>query len=63
MNKQMRRTKIVATIGPVSKNESVLQDLLQYADLVRINFSHADHHPQAAEMIRKIAKSLNRTIG
>ena len=59
----MRRTKIVATIGPVSKNESVLQDLLQYADLVRINFSHADHHPQAAEMIRKIAKSLNRTIG
>lgn len=65
MNELVRRTKIVATIGPASRNEEVLNELLKQADVVRMNFSHgsADDHRLTAEMVRKIAKKLNRTVG
>ncbi|NIC07778.1 pyruvate kinase, partial [Billgrantia bachuensis] len=43
----IRRTKIVATLGPASDREGVLEVMLRTGvDVVRLNFSHgsaADH--------------------
>jgi pyruvate kinase len=60
----LRRTKIVATLGPVSKDAKILHALLSAGvDVVRINFSHAD--ASAIELIkevRSIATALNRPL-
>ena len=40
----MRRTKIVATIGPASSDPTVLERLIRAGvDVVRLNFSHGAH--------------------
>ena len=55
----MRRTKIVATIGPASDSEKILADLLKAGvNVFRFNFSHgtADDHRQRVACIRKLAK-------
>lgn len=60
----LRRTKIVATLGPASKDPEILRAMLQAGvDVVRINFSHADS--SAIELIatvRKIAEELNHPL-
>ena len=43
MNALLRRTKIVATLGPASDSEQVLREMIRAGlDVVRINFSHAN---------------------
>ena len=63
----IRRTKIVATLGPASySNPSVLERMIRAGvDVVRINFSHGtrEQHLQHAEMTRSIAHSLGQTVG
>ena len=54
----MRRTRIVATIGPSSANEDTLRALLRAGlDVARINFSHGDHQTQAHSigLLRQLA--------
>jgi pyruvate kinase len=55
-----RRTKIVATLGPVSRHERVLEQLLQAGmDVARINLSHgstAEHAESLAAVRRAAAK-------
>ncbi|MDY0207791.1 MAG: pyruvate kinase [Pseudomonas sp.] len=61
----MRRTKIVATIGPASSSTEVIEQLiLAGMDVARLNFSHghADEHRARALQIREIAKRLNRNV-
>ncbi len=61
----MRRTKIVATIGPASRDAGTLERLMEAgADVLRLNFSHGDH-PQHLDVIRtarEIAKRRGRAI-
>lgn len=63
----IRRTKIVATLGPAScANPKILENMISAGvDVVRINFSHGtrEQHLQHAEMTRSIAQSLGRTVG
>jgi len=63
----IRRTKIVATLGPAScANPKILENMINAGvDVVRINFSHGtrEQHLQHAEMTRSIAQSLGRTVG
>ncbi|MBE7527150.1 MAG: pyruvate kinase [Burkholderiales bacterium] len=62
----MRRTKIVATLGPASTNPEVLGRMIEAGvDVVRINFSHGtkDEHVAAVELVRSLARSLGRTVG
>ena len=43
----MRRTKIIATLGPATDDPAVLEDMLRAGtDVVRINFSHGDWSDQ-----------------
>ena len=53
----MRRTKIIATIGPATRDEDSLRSLLEAGvDMVRLNFSHTGH----AEAREKFAKAVGR---
>lgn len=62
----LRRTKIVATLGPASSDPEVLTRMIKSGvDVVRLNFSHgtAQDHISRAEMVRAIARDLGRTVG
>nr|AAX07200.1 pyruvate kinase [Nitrosomonas sp. OZK11] len=62
----MRRTKIVATLGPASSSPEVLGKMIKAGvDVVRINFSHGtqDEHIASVELVRSLARSLGRTVG
>ncbi len=53
----MKKTKIVATIGPASASKEVLRDMiLQGCDVVRLNFSHGayEDHKKVVDAVRAI---------
>lgn len=61
-----KRTKIVATIGPVSDSEESLVGLFEAGvNVTRLNFSHGDHteHGGRIAKIKKIRQRLNLPIG
>jgi pyruvate kinase len=61
----LRRTKIVCTIGPVSRSRSVVRKLLAAeGDVFRINFSHGNRtsHLEEITTIRREAERLGRTV-
>lgn len=54
----LRRTKIIATLGPASETKEVLQEMIANGvNIVRINMSHADHeyHARVIKIVRQIA--------
>ena len=60
-----RNTKIIATLGPSSNNEQVIEKLIQTGmDVARLNFSHGSHesHGRLIHLIRKASKKLNKPI-
>jgi pyruvate kinase len=62
----MRRTKIIATIGPASSEREILERIIRAGtDVIRINCSHADHETigQSIAEIREIASEMDRPIG
>ena len=62
----LRKTKIVATLGPSSNSEEMLARMITAGvNVVRLNFSHgsAEEHIHRATMVRAIAAKLNRPIG
>jgi pyruvate kinase len=62
----LRRTKIVATLGPASNDAKVLDALMEAGvDVVRLNFSHgkAEDHIQRAELVRSLARARGRAVG
>jgi pyruvate kinase len=62
----LRKTKIVATLGPASSSEDVLNHMADAGvDLVRLNFSHgtAQDHIDRANLVRDIAARHRRPIG
>jgi pyruvate kinase len=61
-----RRTKIVATLGPATDKEGVLDDMIQAGmDVARVNFSHGDpdDHIKRAEDVRNRARAHGRQVG
>ncbi|WP_081135066.1 pyruvate kinase [Halomonas sp. BC2] len=61
----LRRTKIVATLGPASDRPGVLEAMLKAGvDVVRLNFSHgsADDHRRRLNDVREIAQRLGRSV-
>jgi pyruvate kinase len=62
----LRRTKIVATLGPASSDSKVLEDMIRAGvNVVRMNFSHgtAQDHMARAEKVRAAAAACGRTVG
>lgn len=61
----MRKTKIIATIGPATACPLLIQNILSAgADVVRLNLSHGDHkwHSQRVKDIRKVARAINKAV-
>jgi pyruvate kinase len=61
----MRRTKILATIGPASNTEEKIHRLLTTGvDAFRLNFSHGTHadHEKVIRMIRSVATEIGRYV-
>jgi pyruvate kinase len=61
----LRRTKIVATVGPASWEAGVLEQMIAAgADVLRLNFSHAGsaRHAQTIEAIREAAERVGRQV-
>ena len=61
-----RRTKIVATIGPASANETTLKAMVEAGmDVARLNLSHGtlEEHIDRVHQIRRIAQSAGREVG
>ena len=62
----MRRTKIVATVGPATLKPDVLRLLIKAgATTLRLNFSHGSQqdHQRAIRLIRQTAFELNQPVG
>jgi pyruvate kinase len=62
----VRRTKIVATIGPATSSPEVLKSLIEAgATTLRLNFSHGTHadHQRSIRLIRQTAFELNQPVG
>lgn len=62
----LRKTKIVATLGPSSSSEEMLARMITAGvNVVRLNFSHgtAEEHIRRAEIVRSIAAKLGRPVG
>jgi pyruvate kinase len=60
-----RRVKILATIGPASRDPEMLERLFRAgADAFRLNMSHAEHteHAKVIEAIRELEMTYNRPI-
>jgi pyruvate kinase len=61
----MRHTKVIATIGPASSDESVLRGMLAAGvDVCRLNFSHGTHdsHGALIALIRRLSAEMKRPV-
>jgi len=61
----MRRTKIIATLGPASASDAVISELVAAGvDVFRLNFSHGTHETHAAviEKVRQVSKDSGRIV-
>lgn len=62
----MRRTKIIATLGPATDEPSVLEALFKAGvDVFRLNYSHQTHihHEKRLNAIRALSKKRSRAVG
>lgn len=62
----LRRTKIVATVGPASSSPEVLRAMIEAgATTLRLNFSHGTHedHKRSIRLIRQISFELDQPVG
>src|SRR3954464_11132601 len=61
----MRRTKIVATIGPASRDRDTLVEMVDAGmDVARLNFSHANHevHAETVQLVLDAANRVGRPV-
>ncbi len=61
----MRKTKIVATLGPATSSENMIGNLVRAGvDVTRLNFSHGSHddHITNARTVRNAAKECGRNV-
>jgi len=62
---QIRRTKIIATLGPATDEPEALRALIEAgAEILRINMSHGTHDEQAAraKQVRGVARTLKKEV-
>jgi pyruvate kinase len=62
----LRRTKILATLGPATDQPGVLEGLFHAGvDVVRLNFSHgsAQDHINRANAVRELSRKTGRLVG
>ncbi|PKN12765.1 MAG: pyruvate kinase [Deltaproteobacteria bacterium HGW-Deltaproteobacteria-4] len=66
MPRTTRKTKIVATLGPVSSSPEMVKKLIQSGvDIFRLNFSHGENAQklELIHLIRQISDKIGRQVG
>ncbi len=66
MSTALRRTKIVATLGPATDRDGELERMIKAGlDVVRINMSHGNpmEHKARVDAVRALAKKLGHEVG
>ena len=61
----MKKTKIVATIGPTSESDEILRELfLNGLNVCRLNFSHGSHeeHQERIDSIKRVREDMDLPI-
>ncbi len=59
---KIKRTKLIATIGPASDSKEVLRSLFDAGmTTLRLNFSHGDHEEQLGRIEK--AKEIQKEVG
>ena len=61
----LRRTKIVATLGPSTDDSKTLHDMIVAGlDVARFNFSHGDHEEQKGRLqrLQQAARECGRSV-
>jgi pyruvate kinase len=61
----VKKTKIVATLGPASAQDEVLPKMIEAGlNVARLNFSHGsfEEHQRSLDMVRKYGKKLGRPV-
>jgi pyruvate kinase len=64
-NHQMPSTRIVATIGPASREPTVLERMVaEGMDVARLNFAHEtpEYHAELVERVRRAAEAVGRQV-
>jgi pyruvate kinase len=58
----MRRTKIVATLGPATDRNGLCRELARFVDVFRLNASHGapEDHQRRIQEVRALARELGR---
>jgi len=63
---RLRRTKVIATIGPACDNEDTLREMIAAGmNVARLNLSHGslDSHVGKLELVRRVAELMEANIG
>ncbi|HEX7586148.1 MAG TPA: pyruvate kinase [Patescibacteria group bacterium] len=63
---QIKKTKIVATIGPASESREILKKLIESGvNVIRLNFSHGEHswHGKIIDTVREVSADLGVPVG
>ena len=61
----IRLTRIIATLGPASSDESVIEQLMSAGvDIFRINFSHGDRsqHLETIRTVRRVSNQIDKNV-
>ena len=62
----MKKTKIIATIGPASEDKRILRDMIKSGmNVARINFSHGEYarHAKIIKTVRNLAREMKVNVG
>jgi len=65
MNKNLKKTKIIATLGPASSSKEVIVQMIKAGvDVFRINFSHADYDlvKRNIDIIREVNQEYGYSV-
>lgn len=63
--RNLKKTKIVATIGPASHSYETIKKLVEEGvNVARLNFSHGDHaeHLQRLKWVRQVSQELDKPV-
>ena len=62
----MKRTKIIATLGPITSSQKIIKQLIDSGmNVARINFSHGTHQSngEVIDRIKEIRKNTAKSVG
>ena len=65
IERQLNKSKIVATVGPASNNKETLKQLIiAGADVFRLNFSHGTHdnHKKVIDLVRELNEEMGTHV-